>query len=310
MLTIIVLAFSLIGIVGLSIENRFVLIIFAACMTLILIASITIYAIGRTEEDSMKPKVPYYTTASVNVNSDPSDQLARSVGRQTPRVNQLGKKQETSIKSKQKGSKANSKLGSSTATGNRQLGLANLTSRVAMLINAEPLEESSDDLTTVALPISRTLESVVALSQAPGVKSDKRLANLRAAESQRRELEDQIMEQQDSPDRVQNDQWVAYERYIYERYLNILSQSIDLIMHTILASWLALLIDEDSDQCFSVSGNNNKPAESHRSAKHSSSHSSSRKSAKNSETIYNYNGVRYSIRPDTANESPTRVVVR
>ena len=61
MITIILLAFSVIGLIGLVIGNRFILIIFSASMTLILIASITIYAIGKTEEDSMKPKVPYYT---------------------------------------------------------------------------------------------------------------------------------------------------------------------------------------------------------------------------------------------------------
>lgn len=53
---------------------------------------------------------------------------------------------------------------------------------------------------------------------------------------------------------VESEQWVAYERHQYQRYLNMVSLAIDLVMHTILAAWMALLLDEDSDQCFGGGG--------------------------------------------------------
>lgn len=313
MLTIILLAFSLIGIIGLSIGNRFVLIIFAACITLILIASITIYAINKTGEDTMKPKVPYYTTNPVEA-SESSNQPS---GRQSTRKGQQNSPSsnpKSKIKSKARpGSRSQdviqriSKLTQVNENHNRN---NNSSPSLSMLINPNALEESSDEpVASSKGSVLRLIDLQTAGELIPKVEPQSKLANLRSSDQ-----EDVATEQQDSPDRVQNEQWIAYERYLYERYLNMLSQSIDLVMLIILSSWLALLLDEESDQCFGMGTSNqgsddrrNKYDSSHRS---SGNHRSSAKSGQNVQSIYNYNGVRYSIRPDTANESPTRVVVR
>lgn len=306
MLNIILLAFSLIGIIGLTISNRFVLIIFAACMTLILIASITIYAIGRTEEDVRRPKVPYYTT---NLAGD-AEQTSRAEHptRQTGRVASSRWRQQpaSSRAAKTRGPKG------TTRGDRRPVQVNSSNSQLSMLLDSYSLEEFADEPTTSIDPIGKLLIAGKPIISDEINTLDTVSASLRSSEQLRKEQEDPLIELQDSPDRIQSDKWIAYERYLYQKYLDILSQSIDLIMHTILGSWLALLLDEDSDQCFGVVGGSS--SERATRGKDDANRSSRRYSvdtgARNSQAIYNYNGVRYSIRPDTANEPPTRVVVR
>lgn len=93
----------------------------------------------------------------------------------------------------------------------------------------------------------------------------------------------------------------------FARYQSVVSQSIDLVIIAILAFWMALLIDEDSDWCFG-SGEANSAARRRRPLVSEPSNESDanvagsgRKPSKVPEVLeYNYNGVRYSIRPDDA----------
>lgn len=407
MLTIILLAFSLIGIIGLVISNRFILIVFAACMTLILIASITIYAIGRTEEDSQKPRVPYYTTIgsatdspqlaiqSIGDSSQTSSSIITSSQRLRPNQNfLLVNKSLTSRPGRKKGtgdpsdhhsrvfsgrhrpitSGASERPRSPVLDGAAGSQLAGSTIIVAGSSLEQDLNDDPTSIQVTSIPIvgqianrslnrwngkrldvdvtndattlmdqqqaiknSRLYNKIPPNMKQPTGSSSSMTANILAmnptasisasAPGDQDSTVSAADEAQDSPYKVTNEQWVAYEHQLYERYLAILSQSIDLVMQTILASWMALLLDEDSDQCFGttkVGASSGRDSSSARqSSSHprrsnpkrqqsSSSHHQNRSSnlAKNSQAIYNYNGVRYSIRPDTASEPPTRLVVR
>lgn len=296
MITIIVLAFTLIGIIGLTVGNRLVLLIFAACMTLILIASITIYAIGVTKRDAIKPRVPYYTTSPPAYNSN-QPQVEPNI-RQVGRIASPTKKQHETSRSKSRAHK-----GTKDHSNKTHINVSN--SQHSMIVNPSSLEEFSDEPTNSKGSLVKILgveKPLMINRQDKTIRSDVATTKL--------DPEDSSMEQQDSPDRVQSDQWIIYERLIYERYLEILSQSIDLIMHTILASWLALLLDDTSDQCFGF-GFGASPVAKNGDPIHLR-HSSSKAGARDSQAIYSYNGVRYSIRPDTADnydDSPARIVV-
>lgn len=309
MLTIILLAFSMIGLVGLIIGNRFILIIFSASMTLILIASITIYAIGRTEQDSRKPKVPYYMSlpaeSSSNENKKPGEQLVRSssvLNNKWP----LGH-QQTDLKPRR--FKLNrTRMGHDPRTSSsRTMSKKSLHSIHSNQLQ-DPVEDYADESESLIrnfnLQSARLLIDARSLAairdknnkSSPLIKAtteDTEKDGLRVAKkpiSQRdRDLD---LDSSDTP-KVENEQWVTYERYLYEKYLNIISLSIDLVLQSILAAWMALLLDEDSDQCFgSKSSNKNR-----------------KKMYKSKEPpVYNYKGVRYSIRPETQ-EPSTRIVV-
>lgn len=287
LLTIILLAFSLIGIVGLVISNRFILITFAACMMLVLVASVTIYEIGRTEPDSLKPKVPYYSSAA------------------------------TSGKPRSHPDKG----GRPTKAG--RLAAANQTGaapRLKQPMTASSLGEPDYDLgdqqrLAMAKKIAQTTTSTVPTTVSISGQADS---------------DDKSQDEAGGPQAVASDQWLAYERHLYARYLAVVSQSIELVMQTLLASWLALLLDEDSDQCFGSASESRNRSQSRgqSSAKRAAAPSAawsgsgsgsgpapptSTAGRKSGPTICNYNGVRYSIRPDTADSgdfSPTRLALR
>lgn len=325
MLTIIVLAFSVIGLIGLVIGNRFILIIFSASTMLILIASITIYAIGTTEQDSMRPKVPYFTTLSL-VDHEPGSQSRRQgqdsklkslVGRwlnknQDQRGQERNRKSNSSNNKTLRGSSPSqrprvdgsrsSKSTSKKSPPNEQI----LPSTVSPAL----LDDYSDDAGSIQhlqVPLGELHSNARAyLATTKGPLDSKRTSvggQQQESELKSRKLLEQRLDDPAEPDpgafaQVESEQWVAYERYLYERYLDMVSQSIDLFLHSILAAWMALLLDEDSDQCFGSKSSS--PG-----AKRSRRASQGGKEA----PVYNYNGVRYSIRPDVG-ESPTRVVVR
>lgn len=300
MLIIILIAFSLIGLIGLIVGNRFILIIFAACTTLILIASITIYAIGNTEQDHMQPKVPYYTNGLANSNQPTSSEtgsfkrkepnkLKSLVGRVFGRVPTRSRARQSKNSTGLEGSKANSRLAVHRGQihGNRLSGFPG------------SLIEDTDDPSIESRPEQAVPSG--AASRLAGVDDKPRGSELnRPEQSQVPVLDDQQQQEQANDlNQVPSEQWIAYEQLLYQRYLNIVSQSVDLILQTILASWMALLLDDDSDRCFGSkpSGRNQaRPQQDLRRAKE--------------DPVYNYNGVRYSIRPDNANESPSNVVVR
>lgn len=314
MITIILLAFSLIGLIGLVIGNRFILIIFSASMTLILIASITIYAIGKTEPDSMKPKVPYYTNPS-DQDSDskrPGDpnKLKSLVGKW------LNRNQDTKRNKKSRTNRTRSDLVQQQKQ--RIVSKKYPTNSRLPLVAPAILDDYTDESTSLSqfqliqpptntrsMPVGGiTIDdtrntSALGLKKPSSIQVDgvysggaDKLDRLSEHPNQ-----DHASSDHDSDDvgQVENEQWINYERYLYERYLNIVSQSIDLIMHSILAAWMALLLDEDADQCFGSKS-------SRRNSRHRSRPS-------REAPVYNYNGVRYSIRPDV-NDSPTRIVVR
>lgn len=313
MLTIILLAFSLIGLIGIIIGNRFILIIFAACMTLILIASITIYAIGRSEKDELQPKVPYYINAPNQNNKDRErqDRTSGETSKIKSFVNKLLNKNQPSKdqKKKAKPKSARARNNNSTESLDQRINARSSfkSSVAAAKIMLSPTNDYDElePLNAVQfignLPVARTslAQQDVAITSGDDIKkvllpgSEDLATKLDRISAMDRDVVDNGNEF-GNENQVQSEQWVAYERHLYERYMNIVSQSIDLILHTILASWMALLLDEDSDKCF---GN------SHRRSKSKPS-----RAAKNG-PVYNYNGVRYSIRPDT-NDSPARVVVR
>lgn len=352
MLTIILLAFSLIGLIGLTIGNRFILIIFAACMTLMLIASITIYAIGKTEKDSMQPKVPYYinvpqgdhddqrqrandpnklkTLVSKLLNRNPNHQRPSNSGSESG----LFKNTNNNINNKRlrnnTRTRANnydaSQIRRTMASGSGRLNLATgggsptgNSSSLLMLVPPTNLVEDYTDTEqnnqaqllaaelkppTLAArgletsPTTNSMKNVLLSSQDQLVKNNALL-------DRQRDIQDQDLD--GDLNQVRSEQWIAYERYLYEKYLNIVSQSIDLIMHTILASWMALLLDDDADQCFGSKHSSNRS----KLARGSGGGGGAGADGHGKEApVYNYNGVRYSIRPDGADDSPARVVVR
>lgn len=296
MITIILIAFSLIGLIGLIIGNRFILIIFAACMTLILIASITIYAIGNTEQDPMQPKVPYYTNGPVDSatggNEAPSkDRRIDSLKGLTKLKSLVGR-----VLSRVPGkSKANPNRTSTNATLRSSINkrppttIAQLQSTKFMAGFVEDTDESSHDALEPTLPVARS-----GLEEKP--------ESVGASGPELPQIKVPIEEELDpsDPTLARSSQWIAYERHLYERYLNMVSQSVDLVLQTILASWMALLLDEDSDHCFGTRS----------SERRISSGTPSNQGQVKEDPVYNYNGVRYSIRPDLEADSPNRVVVR
>lgn len=324
MLTIILLAFSIIGIIGLIVGNRFILIIFAACMTLIFIASIVIYAYGRSESNSLRPKVPYYIDAPIDsqASSHKGDKgnQGDSNNRLKSLVNKLlSKSQQHETGKNKKGNRRQNKtrLGLDPNERNSRQSMTrklyiNSTSSISILplISPSLLDDYSDEsasnfinvqLLPTGSPTSRSMISGSKTTEA--LKTlDGTVNVVENSNNSDRQLNGKLSEIKspentaDEVDQVQSEQWIVYERYLYERYLDMVSQSIDLILHTILASWMALLLDEDSDQCFGT-----KPS------KHKTNQGSGQSAAV--APTYNYNGVRYSIRPDM-NDSPARVVVR
>lgn len=335
MLTIILLAFSLIGIIGLTVGNRFILIIFAACMTLILIASITIYAIGKTEPDASKPKVPYFTNVLHHQQSDLGSATEQMRGnRMKSFVNKLfnrGQHTQTTNSSKQTGAANKRTRNKPTRPPSSLIGQQNssasrtnqkrLQPAQSLLHLPQAVEDYSDESTGVVhlllssqaaaeLPFARTglvADNDNSLDERPeppppkAVESGSRKHQETSAAA---EVDMDGLTTDDGSNMVPSQQWIVYERHLYERYLDMVSQSIDLIMLTILASWMALLLDEDSDQCFGTT----RGSKSHSSG---GGHTSGGGGGKHSEVpIYNYNGVRYSIKPDEAADSlPSRVVV-
>lgn len=299
----------MIGLVGLVIGNRFILIIFSASMTLILIASITIYAIGRTENDSMKPKVPYYLSLPIeNISSGDS----RKVGDQVTRpgagpINKWPNVQSPDSKSRRP--KTNrTRLGLETRLrGSRTLIKKSLpvdTNRLQEQFEdytdeSEALMKNFNLLSAKLLVNARSLGPVkdknnklnLSASDIPADDTDRDLSRILKKPVIQRDKD--VEPDSDDSSKVENEQWISYERYLYEKYLNIISLSIDLIMHTILSAWMALLLDEDSDQCFGSKA----------------STKSRKKALRDKDTpVYNYKGVRYSIRPEPQ-ESTTRIVV-
>lgn len=337
MLTIILLAFSLIGLIGLTIGNRFILITFAACTTLILIASITIYAINRSEKDALKPKIPYYISSQeaderrnaanadqsklkslvnkfLNRNQRPSDQA--STGPRLPGAKGRARGQGAAANRSRYGSqqqiadapKTRSVSGVANNYHNKLL-TSNNSSSIVMLV--APLDDYTDEPASIALGSLNDLQTgsrstVAAASKSGAIPPIEMLRGKQASVG----AEQQQDSSQDDGDLVPSEQWIAYERHLYEKYLNIVSQSIDLIMQTILASWMALLLDEDSDQCFGGSSSTRSAYGANTSAgRRHSSGAHDRGSTSSKAPVYNYNGVRYSIRPDTGSESPTGVAV-
>lgn len=306
---IILLAFSIIGLLGLFIGSRFILIIFSASMTLILIASVTIYAIGRTDQDSMRPRVPYYTNV-------PIEQLDEAVGRRLgvqdgeSRLKSLvGKWFNKSQHGKGKNSRANGTAadGDGDRSRSRQFAKKSAASQASATSLPATIAELSDESTSLVQSQDDSsaerlqLRSPLAAS-APGKSKVGPLPRDDQAEHQEEHGANPRRRPHGAePDggsdfaQIESDQWVAYERHLYEKYLRIVSQSIDLVMLTILSAWMALLLDEDSDHCFG-------------------SNDAGRRRAGQAPVpgkeapVYNYNGVRYSIRSEVP-ESLTRVVV-
>lgn len=331
MLTIIILAFSLIGLMGLIIGNRFILIIFSACMTLILIASITIYAINRSEPDTMQPKSPHFIHSPIDLTQALDSRRPKSTQNKLKTlVSKLINRNEKQLEpaSKMKRIRGGQRLANGTNQDSTDLKWAtsrSLSGRkssppidsLAPLLRQVQSDDYSDEITIIPMPVppliaGRTGSSSSKISQSMNaVMSDQvvrenlpmkgsiegsRLIAAKDGVIDSRQQQQQSapdLEPQDDFDQVASEQWIMYEKYVYARYLNIVSQSIDLILHSILAAWMALLLDEDSDQCF---GNK------------STTKSRPTRIAKEP-PVYNYNGVRYSIRPDPI-DSPSRVVVR
>lgn len=326
MLTIILLAFSIIGIIGLIVGNRFILIIFAACMALIFIASIVIYAYGKSESDSLQPKVPYYINAPVELQTlsnsgdkrnqgDPNTKLKTLVNKLLNRnqQNDAGKSKKGARKQNRTRTILDPNLRNARRSMNRKIAINSSSIPILPLISPSILDDYSDEsapsfvdlhLLSPDLAVSRsglptpgqgkasevmkTVDGSVDIVNNINV-SDLQLSGKLSETKAAEDLGDDV-------NQVQSEQWILYERYLYERYLDMVSQSIDLILHTILASWMALLLDEDSDQCFGTKHTKRKPTRG-------SSHPAAEV------PTYSYNGVRYSIRPDM-NDSPARVVVR
>lgn len=310
MLTIVLLAFSLIGIIGLTIGNRFILIIFAACMTLILIASITIYAIARSEVDANQPKVPYFTT--IQEHNAPDKRANTETSRLKSLVNKLlNRNEKETNKNKNKWRKSRNR----TSTVNPNLSQRAMSKKLLInssipVLSPTVLDDYSDEPQSIVhlqiipaeLPVARSSSSSSQDITTNTKPRNQDIAELKTSidldggnQINAQDTEKDQNREPDESNRVQSDQWIVYERHLYERYLNIVSQSIDLVFHIILASWMALLLDEDADQCFGTK---------------STSHRSSQPVHHSKDPPqYNYNGVRYSIRPDT-NDSPARVTVR
>lgn len=325
MLTIILLAFSLIGMIGLTVGNRFILIIFAACMTLILIASITIYAIGRTEHDANQPKVPYYTSAIQSdhlSNVERGNRVKSFVNKLLNRNQQTNSTRPPTKKTRKFPSLVNSPRKDSPDTsttfvaGNKQVPAPKrqpsptLPAPSAKPV-AQALEDYSDESASLLLLAAPQDVELPQISRsAVGIEDARGASELARPEQTvaRRGPQDSIgggsgsqESDQDESSMVESQQWIAYERRLYERYLNMVSQSIDLVMLTILASWMALLLDEDSDQCFGSA----RSGGAARKQRHNNP------ATRHEAPIYNYNGVRYSIKPgDEAADSPSRVLVR
>lgn len=313
MLTIIILSFSLIGIIGLTIGNRFILVIFAACMTLILIASITIYAIGRSEVDVNQPKVPYFTTANNNeLNSE--DKRRNSATRKLKSlVNQLFNRDEkdtTRSKNKWQRNKNRTHPDLSLRSGHKTINKKLFMNSSVPVISPAVLDDYSDepqsvvhlqilpnDMLTARSSSSQDVVPTGAKSRIQDVSEQKFAIDSDTGNLAAKNSDKDLNKEPDESNRVQSEQWVVYERYLYQKYLNIVSQSIDLVFLTILASWMALLLDEDADQCFGTKSSSHKSQSVHHSKE---------------APVYNYNGIRYSIRPDRVgeNDSSTRVTVR
>lgn len=327
MLTIILLAFSLIGIIGLTVGNRFILIIFAACMTLILIASITIYAIGRTEPDASKPKVPYYSNSPLHAADGSSSADQSRTNRMKSFVNKLlNRNQQPNDNAAKPKRLRNNKPRPQTQSGDQDSpGVTRRTAtarRPSLPLASQTIDDYSDEPNgggvvhlllspqDTDLPVARSgLDESTAGGQLPIAQLDSTGKLSRDRTQQQQEVAPASVVGAasqavgDESNMIQSQQWVVYERRLYERYLEIVSQSIDLIMLTILASWMALLLDEESDQCFGSGGTGSRGA---RGKVHAGS-----ADGKQEAPIYNYNGVRYSIKPgDEAADSPSRVVVR
>lgn len=330
MITIILLAFSVIGLLGLFIGNRFILIIFSASMTLILIASITIYAISRTDQDSMRPKVPYYTNVPIDQLDDAVSKrlgMPESENRLKSIVGKWFNKQQrdgSTTTTKNRSRLNRTRLQSNQAQRGENNKLRQITKKSPILaatpmhmLNPELLDDLSDDPTNPIRPTDAAtdshddgIDSRSFLKQISGGSRDRiytPIVNEDSIDADRNkqsksEMSSHTIDQ--SKDRehdrvdftqVESDQWVAYERYLYEKYLHIVSQSIDLVLLTILSAWMALLLDDDSDHCFNSKNNSRrKVGQTTISAKEA--------------PVYNYNGVRYSIKSDLP-ESPTRVVI-
>lgn len=305
MLIIILIAFSLIGIIGLTIGNRFILIIFAACMTLILIASITIYAIGRSEVDANQPKVPYFTTANSDEYSPVNKRGNSATSKLKSLVNQLFNRDEKDTirnrnnKWRKNKNRTNSDL--SQRSGQKTINKKFLMNTSLSVVSPAILDDYSDEpqsfaqlqLLTADMPVGRFASSQNIVSTSTKSKNQD-IVGQKSTTSDVGTMDKDSNKEPDESNRIQSEQWVIYERHLYEKYLNIVSQSIDLVFLAILASWMALLLDEEADQCFGTISSSHKPKSGHHSK---------------DPPVYNYNGVRYSIRPDT-NDSPTRAMVR
>lgn len=262
---------------------------------------ITIYAIGRTEQDSMQPKVPYYTNVpNVNQASLSEKRGSGDTSKLKSFVNRLLNRDQM-----KKGRKNRTRISLNASQHNARRSMAKKihTNSTVPVISPAVFDDYSDEPPSIIH--LQLIPAITAAARSPitqdilttktnELKSTIQYDNDSKINNQESKLAEKDQDQEsDDSNRVQSEQWIAYERHLYEKYLDIVSQSIDLILHTILASWMALLLDEDSDQCFGTKN------------------TSSRKPFRQTKEapVYNYNGAKYSIRPDI-DESPTRVVVR
>lgn len=304
MIVIILIAFCLIGLIGITIENRCILVVYAISMCLIMLASIIIYAVGTTNQSGHQPKMPYYEKITPSKQVQSTDILSslrsvksvRNLNQAKNRLNQsrigmginnnnrndrdiVKRKIISKTRSSEKDYEYDASLDVVTKKNN------NSKINLDMLSDYEYVHP--DDIKNDPSSSDKSSEPTTTTSTTMATDTMRKTNAILPIKDSDIDDEDDL---DDDDNRRVNPAWVAYENRLYEKYLDIISQSIDLILHSITAFWLALLLDEDSDRCFSgQSSTSNIPG-----------------FGKEPAPVYNYNGVRYSIKDSDA----VRVLVK
>lgn len=352
-LTIIVILFSTLGLIGLTIKNRFLLLVYAVSATLILIATIIIYSIDisttsasfaedlneaaieslqqeRMKEHSSRKAHNLYhrynerkfrNKSSSNSNDAKLNLLLNKLMRQRQQrtmdaqlVENLSGEQQSQQHQQATRQYVPSRIKSGLAEhlSNKQRAGSKTKSKQAnqtvVTLATLPLDDYSDPLGSMQAIVVAPVETAEQLLKNANVRITTELPfsqnNNNNASSVDSALEDEEFELSLKIARQRN---AHRDRIEFERYQNVVSKAIDLVLHSLLAFWIALLIEDDANWCFGSSSQSRKGKQRRRGS--SAFYSNSRVMANDRKpSEYNYNGVRYSIRPDDldANRLPMR----
>lgn len=312
-LTILFLSSALIGLVGLTMQNRWLLVLFAASMSLMLVASITVYALGNGNIPltnqlfaNIRPPTVHSTTTKTTRLTDPHHAISKS--KQAKLTNQTSEEPVTSSVSGRQQKIAqlseNFKLNQGVDLfGRSLLQLEGIWDQLSEETASEIVIPSQDDKNIIQLDITNKLirkdagqakQMRTLLQTNPTATTPDQQGiynNDQITQDDAEEQENLSLERTRNKIRMQLD---------FDQYQKVLSICIELAMQGVLALWMAALIEPSHKSlcaAFYISSNANRSA-----SYHTEAHRKKRTRNKN-QAVYNYNGIRYSIRPNTSAHS-------